>query len=154
MAQFPFIPSGESSELADDIRDVFEDLASSLKHDQRAYSGEYRPSLDVLETEEAVEIVVDVSGVPPEAIRVVFRAGVLIIAGEKAQEQGNAAHTFHLVEREFGRFARAVRLDGAFDIQRAQATLHDGELVIVMPKVSERRDRAHHIPVITGGSRT
>lgn len=148
MAQFSFIPAGESRELADDIREVFEDLAASLKHEQRAYSGEYRPSLDVLETDEAIEVIVDVSGIPAEAIRVLYRAGVLIIAGEKAPVAGSTAQTFHLVEREFGRFARAVRLDGAFDIQRAHATVRDGELAIVMPKLGERRDRPHRIPVI------
>lgn len=152
MAQFSLIPAGESRELADDIRDVFEDLAASLKHEQRAYSGEYRPSLDVLETDDAVEVTVDVSGVPAEAIRVLFRSGVLIVAGEKAPAASSTAQTFHLVEREFGRFARAVRLDGAFDIQRAHATVRDGELVIVMPKLGERRDRAHRIHVRAGDS--
>ena len=51
---------------------------------QRAYSGEYHPSLDVVETSNAVEIVVDVAGVPREAVRVLFRGDVLIVAGEKA----------------------------------------------------------------------
>jgi HSP20 family molecular chaperone IbpA len=51
------------------------------------------------------------------------------------------------VEREFGRFARAVRLNGAFNVPQASAALADGELTIVLPKLLERRDRAHRIPV-------
>lgn len=153
MAQFPFIPAGESGELADDIRELFEDLASSLKHEQRAYSGECRPSVDVRETDEAVEVLVDVSGVPPEAIRILFRGGVLIIAGEKAPVATAAAQTFHLVEREFGRFARAVRLNGAFDIPRSRATLRDGELAVILPKLGERRGRAHRIAITSGSDR-
>ena len=150
MAQFSFIPSGEARELADDVRELFEDLASTLPHEHRAYSGECHPTLDVLETDEAVEVVVDVSGIPVGALRVLFRAGVLLIAGEKAPSRTAEDHTFHLVEREFGRFARAVQLSGAFDVRAARASLDDGELRIVLPKLIDRRDQTHRIPVPGG----
>lgn len=154
MAQFSFLPSDESTELADDIRQLFEDLSRSLEHGRRAYSGEYHPSLDVLETDSAVEVIVDVSGVAADALRVLFRSGVLIIAGEKAPAPAGEAQTFHLVEREFGRFARAVRLNGAFDVQQSRATLRDGELTIVLPKLDERRGSPHRIPIAPSHHRT
>ena len=152
MPQVPFIQSGESRELAADIRELFDDLAATLAHDQRAYSGECHPSLDVVETQASVEIVVDVCGISPAALRVLFRAGVVIVAGEKAPSQTSTEQTFHLVEREFGRFARAVRLTGAFDVSQAHASVRDGELTIVVPKISERRDRPHRIPISSGNS--
>jgi HSP20 family protein len=150
VAQFSFIPSGEARELTDDVRELFEDLAANLPDDLRAVSGECHPTLDVLETDEAVEVVVEVSGIPPDALRVVFRAGVLLIAGEKAPPRTTEEQTFHLVEREFGRFARAVRLNGAFNIPGARATVEDGELTVVLPKLIERRNQAHRIPITTG----
>jgi HSP20 family molecular chaperone IbpA len=52
---------------------------------------------------------------------------------------------FHLAERSFGRFARAVRLAGAFDAGNASATLQGGELRIVLPRIDERRGREIHI---------
>ena len=147
MAQFSFIPSTESAELADDIRDLFQDLASTLRHELRAFSGEYHPSLDVRETDVAVEVVVDVAGVPMEALRVLIREGVLIVAGEKAPLPGATEQSYHLLEREFGRFARAVRLTGAFEVSRGHAHLANGELTIVLPKMADRRGQAHRIPV-------
>jgi len=81
---FSFIPSGESRELADDVRELFSELAATLRHDQRAFSGECHPALDVRETDETIEVVVDVSGVPEGALRVLFRDGILLVAGEKA----------------------------------------------------------------------
>jgi HSP20 family protein len=150
VAQFSFLPSGEARELTEDVRELFEDLAARLPHEQRAYSGECHPTLDVLETDAAVEVVVDVSGVPSAALRVLFRAGVLLVAGEKAPPRAGKDQTFHLVEREFGRFARAVRLNGAFDIPRARAAVQDGELTIVLPKLVERRDQSHRIQVAAG----
>ena len=147
MPQFTLLPSGESTEPADDIRALFEELSKSLEHGQRAYSGECHPSLDVLETDTAVEVIVDISGVPADALRILFRSGVLIIAGEKAPAPAGEDQTFHLVEREFGRFARAVRLNGTFDIQQSRAALRDGELTIVLPKLDERRGSPQRIPI-------
>jgi HSP20 family molecular chaperone IbpA len=46
---------------------------------------------------------------------------------------------FHLAERTFGRFARAVRISGAFDAGRATATLVEGELRVILPRIEERR---------------
>jgi HSP20 family protein len=150
--EFSFLPTGESRELVDDLRQVFADLAATLGPEQRAYSGEYHPALDVVETSTAVEIAIDLAGVPPEAVRVLFRGDVLIIAGEKAPSPTASEPSFHLLERGFGRFARAVRLSGAFEIGRAQAKLAAGELTIILPKRVDRRGQVQRIP-IEGDSR-
>jgi HSP20 family molecular chaperone IbpA len=149
MAQFSLLPSVEVSELAEDVRAIFEELASTLNTEQRAHSGECHPAVDVFETDDSVEIVMDVSGIAREAVRVVFRAGVVLIAGEKAPQIAREPQTFHLVEREFGRFARAVRVNGAFDVHAGQANIRDGELTVVLPKRSDRRGRAHRIEIET-----
>jgi HSP20 family protein len=147
VAQLPFTKIGESHELAEDVRALFDELATSLSHEQRAYSGECHPVLDVYERDEAIEIIMDVCGVSAEAIRIVFRAGVVLIAGEKAPAPTSSEQTFHLVEREFGRFARAVRVSGAFDVGRAHATLRDGQLIVELPKMTDRRGRAYRVAV-------
>jgi HSP20 family protein len=155
VAQFSFvIPPAETRDLAGDLRELFSDLAATLPPEQRVYSGECHPALDVLETENAVEVIVDVAGVPAQAIRILFRGDTLMIAGEKAPGAPAAEPTFHLVEREFGRFARAVRLTGAFDVSRARASLTGGELTIVLPRLVDRRGKSHVIPLTTGDARS
>ena len=153
MPQLSFIPSAEVGDLADDVRQLFEELAATLKSEQRSASGECRPPLDVFESDAAIEVVMDLSGVAPEAVRILFRASVLVIAGEKAApRQPDGPQTFHLVEREFGRFARAVRVTGAFDLQAAKATMREGELTVVLPKRADRRGTAHRISITAGNS--
>jgi HSP20 family protein len=147
MPQFSFIPATDATDFAEDIRQLFEELATNLPPEQRATSGECRPAVDVLETGEHVAIVMDVAGVPLAAVRVAFREGVLLIVGEKAPAVGVQGRAYHLIERESGRFARAVRVSGAFDVGSASATLRDGELSIVLPKMNDRRGRIHRIRV-------
>jgi HSP20 family protein len=153
VAQFTFIRQGESPELGEDIRELFDELAAALPAHLRAASGACHPPLDVYEDDDSLDIVVDVSGIPASALRVVFRAGVVLIAGEKAPGKAHPEHEFHLVEREFGRFARAVRVTGAFDAAHASATLEDGALTVSLPKQIDRRGQALAIPVVSPGGR-
>ncbi len=98
------------------------------------------PPLDVVETAEAVELVMDLPGVALEDVTVTLVRDTLVIAGRKApgecRHQGAA---FHLAERTFGRFTRGVRLGGAFDGGRADARLRAGELRVTLPRIDERR---------------
>lgn len=129
-------------------------MAATLPDSDRGGAGECHPSVDVLETDAAVEVLVDVAGVPPRALRVAFRANVLLIVGEKSAHPSATSRTFHLVEREFGRFARAVRLPGAFDVAAARAHVRDGELRITLPKQVDRRGQRHAVTITSGRDRT
>lgn len=130
----------EARELAEDIRRLFEEIEARLSG--REVSGECVPPLDVVETADTIEITMDVPGVDPDHVRVLIKAGTVLIAGEKPPGDVPASEaTYHLVERGFGRFARVVPLMAAVDAARAEATLDGGELRIVIPKILERRGR-------------
>ena len=111
-------------------------------------AGECVPPMDVMETAAGIELVIDLPGVTEAALTVVFSQGALIVAGRKSP--GVCAHAqaaFHLAERSFGRFVRAIRLTGAFDAGKATAILSGGELHIRLPRIEERRGRDIRIPV-------
>jgi HSP20 family protein len=125
-------------------------LLDRLEHEQRSGgpAGECDPPLDVIETASTIEVLMDVPGVAPDALQVVFSRGTLVIAGQKLPPTcGHREAAFHLAERGFGRFARVVRLSGAFDAGRARAFLSGGELRIVLPRIAERRGRDIRIEV-------
>jgi HSP20 family protein len=111
-------------------------------------AAECTPPLDVIETDAGVEAILDIPGVPAASIEIVVSHSVLLIAGQKLPEpcdDGDAA--FHIAERSFGRFARAISVDGAFDAGRATATLAGGELRVFLPRLAERRGRQIRIPI-------
>jgi HSP20 family molecular chaperone IbpA len=74
---------------------------------------------------------------------------VLLIAGEKERPEPGlrGPASFHLVERDFGRFVRAVRINTAFDAGSARARLREGELRVVLAKIQERRGREIAVPI-------
>ncbi len=135
----------DMSDFASDIRRAFDELDRQLGSSS---GGEYVPPVDVFDTTEGLTIVVDVPGVPASSVRALIKEGVVIVIGEKPSTAcGCEGAQFHVAERSFGRFARGVRLQGAFDAARARATLRAGELRIVVPRVEERRGREIVIPI-------
>jgi HSP20 family protein len=143
MLSFP-----EVNELSDEVRRVFEEF-DRRQGTCRGVSSLYTPALDVVETEGGFDVYVDLPGVPVDGVRILFKNGSLVIAGEKLASEpcGPDGSAFHLVERGFGRFARVVRLSTAIDAARARATLRAGELRVSVPRVEERRGREIVVPI-------
>jgi len=124
--------------MEDDLRRLFDRLEEG--HEAAAAGAECTPPLDVVETAEGILVMMDLAGVTPDSVQVLFVRNTLVVVGHKrptACEDRHAA--FHLAERTFGRFARGVRLAGAFDGGRADATLTAGELRVRLPRIEERR---------------
>jgi HSP20 family protein len=138
----------EPTEFRDEVSRIFRELDRAVA--EGTLTGECAPALDVYETDETVEVTVDLPGVDPAAVRVVAKAGTILIAGHKSPRRVRPESSFHLVERGYGRFARAIRLSVACDTNRARAALVDGELRISMPKMADRRGRTIPIAVSTG----
>jgi len=145
--------SAELGDLADDVRRLLQELGSSGSG-RTAAAGDCVPPLDVIETDEAVEILLDIPGVAASSLRVLLKGSVVLLVGEKwVTGPGPGTGGYHQVERGSGRFARAVRLTGAFDGSRVRASLADGELRITLPKLADRRGTGTLIPIATGPAR-
>ncbi|MGQ0736078.1 MAG: Hsp20/alpha crystallin family protein [Acidobacteriota bacterium] len=139
--------STDVGDLSAEVARLFEDLGRRRTH-RPVPSGECLPLWDVFETDRAVEIVLDIPGVRAENMRVVIKSGVVLVVGEKDRpERTTGPSSYHLVERDFGRFARALRVHVAIDAAEATARLRQGELRIGLPKIPERRGVEHHIAI-------
>jgi HSP20 family protein len=136
----------DAADLAEDARRLLADLDRVVPGADTA-AAECRPAIDVVETASTVEVVVDVAGIPAEALRVVIRRNSVLIVGVKLPTTTQPAMRFHLAERSYGRFARVIRLAGAADAARARATVGRGELRVVLPRLEDRRGRVYAVPV-------
>ena len=138
------LPS-ELGDFTDELRQIFLDLGRTFGAESLA--GECSPAVDVFETDDSVEITVDMAGVDRSAIRLMRKGNAILIAGEKPPRRVRGEATFHLVERGYGRFARVVRVARPCDMEKATATLIAGELRVSLPRIPDRRGRAIPIAV-------
>jgi len=140
----------ESGDFGPEIRQIFEEMGSCVAPDQLA--SECSPPIDVYETDDTIELAMDLPGVAASTLRLFVKGDAVLIAGRKVPRRTQDHPSFHVVEREYGRFARTVRLAAAVDARRAQATLARGELRLALPKLVDRRGLAIRVPVSTNST--
>jgi HSP20 family protein len=143
--------TSEVGEFADEARLALEQIRGTL---DTPPVGECAPAVDVFETDDAIEITIDLPAVPAECVRVIVKGAGVLIVGEKLPRRRWSGASFHLVERGFGRFARLVRLTSPCDTSRAGAVLANGELRVTFPKRPERRGQTRQVPVVSTSSTT
>lgn len=92
--------------------------------------------LDVSETDQAVEVRVDLPGMAADDIDIRVENNVLVIRGERKQEheEHDKERQFHRVERQFGSFSRSVMLPATVNDAEAVAEFQDGVLKVILPK--------------------
>ena len=106
-------------DLGDEVARLFEDLDRARPLDQRLLPGAFSPTLDAVETarrrRDRRRRAGCAAGRPARPAARARRHHRRRQDAAQRRRTGARA-SFHLVERDFGRFARAVRLNGAFDV--------------------------------------
>jgi len=95
------LPS-EIGEFTEDVRQVFQELGRTFGSETSLH-GECSPAVDVYETDDWLELTVDLPGVDAATVRVIAKGDSVLIAGEKAARRAHRESSFHLVERGYGR---------------------------------------------------
>jgi HSP20 family protein len=118
--------------LQEEIEELFADLwqvprFSGIRHG-------FRPNVDCFHSDDphTLTVVVELPGVDPRSLQVVAGERVLAIAGERKRPKV-PGRVYQQMEIETGPFQRQVRLVEDVDPSRAQATLENGVLTVVLP---------------------
>jgi len=96
----------------------------------------WHPPTDVLETDDAVVVVVEIAGMRGLNISVTIDRQVLSIRG--ARPDTNVCKTYHQMEIDYGEFASNVQVPFRVDSDKIEATYSDGFLKVVLPKAIPR----------------
>ena len=94
---------------------------------------QYVPAVDIYETEEAVTVLAEMPGVGRDGVEVNLDDGVLAIKGR--QEAAPMAGKLLLQEYDSGCYLRKFTVSDAIDQEEIEATMADGVLTLVLPKV-------------------
>jgi Molecular chaperone (small heat shock protein) len=118
--------------LQEEIEELFADLwqvprFSGIRHG-------LRPNVDCFHSDDphTLTVVVELPGVDPRSLQVVAGERLLVIAGERKRPKV-PGRVYQQMEIETGPFQRQVRLVEDVDPSRAEATLENGVLTVVLP---------------------
>lgn len=102
---------------------------------------------DVVETDEAVEVTIELPGIDEKDIDLTLGPGVLTVKGEKKIERKDEKKGYHLSERRYGSFQRVIGLPDGVDREAASAEFRNGVLKVVLPKLPEARAQLRKIDI-------
>ena len=107
----------------------------------RAKPEEWKPELDLYETEDAFIVEVDLPGVEEKDVSVQAVDGDLVLTGRRVCARVTAHSSFHRHERREGQFTRRLRLPTSIAQDKIHAAFKDGVLRVTLLKHREERKR-------------
>lgn len=122
--------------------DEMEHMLSRIWEDGRdAWLGHVVPSLDVAETDTALEVKLDLPGVTAKEIDIQLNGSSLTVSGERKAKQAEKGKTYHRVERRVGTFSRSFTLPCPVEEDEVVASFENGVLLITLPKTEDAKTR-------------
>jgi HSP20 family protein len=96
----------------------------------------WRPPTDVLETDDAYIIMVEIAGMRGADFNVTYNQRVLSVHGTRTDTSPRKA--YHQMEIAYGEFATEVQLAAAVEAAEIEATYSDGFLRVELPKAKPK----------------
>lgn len=148
MAIVRWDPFREISTLQDRMNRMFEETwGRNRRGEDEPITGSWLPPVDVRESNESVDIQVELPGIDPKDVQLSVENNMLTIRGSRNFEKATEGQTYHRVERAYGTFERAFSLPTNVDAGKVQATYRHGVLHLSLPKREEAKPRSIQIKV-------
>lgn len=112
--------------------------------------GAWSPPVDLCETAEAVVVRVELPGVAAAEVELTLGGGALRVSGRKKSRAPRGVISHLCSERAYGAFSRTVPLRWPVRTRGASATLENGLLTVLLPKLADRRGAEFKIPIKEG----
>ncbi len=130
------IPGRFFDELASDMNE----LVGTIMGDQvqaDGAKGTFKPAMDVLETDLAYILSLDLPGVKFSDLQIEMNDGFLKIDGTRHNKLAAGDDSKSRIERSFGDFERKFRMPKDVDAAKIEADYEDGVLTITVPKMEK-----------------
>jgi HSP20 family protein len=101
----------------------------------------FLPTADIYETNDALNVVLEMPGVDKGAVDIRVEDGVLKIEGRLDFSKYQGLQPLY-TEYNVGHYSRSFRLSSKIDQNKIGAELKDGVLSLVLPKVEEAKPRS------------
>ncbi len=133
----------ELNQVFENFRNRFGETLGSI--DWPWGSGEAKS--DVVETDKAIEVSIELPGMEMKDIDVTVTHDMLTVKGEKKVERQEEKKGYYLSERSYGAIYRTIPLPPGVDGEQAEASFKNGVLTIKLPQTPEAQAKVKRIEV-------
>jgi HSP20 family protein len=119
----------------------FDRLFNTLFDRSAAEARSWTPAMDLVEAEDHFLLRADLPGLREEDVNIEVRDSTLRISGERKAEHEQRERGWYRLERQFGKFSRALTLPEGINPDAIEAKFDHGVLEVLIPKPEERKPR-------------
>lgn len=132
-----------------DVESMFDDIARRYSFKPLKDRDIFNPSVDIAETAGAIDITAELPGCDAKDVDISVTGRTLRIRGEKKAETEKQEKDWHVTERSFGSFERAIPL--GFDVEacKVEASFEKGVLKVHVPKPAAAQAETKKIAIKT-----
>ena len=128
----------ENTELQ--VQDVekqeVEETGAERTRDRKAFV----PRVDIYETDDQIVLVADMPGVNQDSVEITLEKSMLTINGY-VEPEAPEGYDIAYAEYDVGDFERSFRLSNQIDQAKIEASVKDGVLHLVLPKIGPAKAR-------------
>lgn len=139
MALVRLEPFREIDTLQREMNRLFDDWFMPTVRRENGMS--FAPAAELEETEEAINLRLEVPGMEAKDLDVQVMAEAVAISGERKAETRTEEKGVYRSEFRYGKFQRVIPLPARIDNQSVQAEYKDGVLRLTLPKVEAEKNK-------------
>lgn len=127
---------------------LFDPLYDPLRNLGHRVADWLKPASAASSNDDAYSISMELPGVSEDDVELSVKNGTLVIRGEKKTESEKKGDTWYFSERQYGAFSRTFQLPEDADGGKASASMKDGVLRIIIPRIAlEQKDKTQRISI-------
>ncbi len=148
------------TEFRRSIDDLFSDFATawekpligtSIVHQPRSevtvWGAPERMRMDFVERDDHYAVHVDLPGIPKEEVKINLEGDVLSISAERSMQRQEEQENYQIMERQYGKMQRSIRLPQDVNIDAAEAQYENGVLNLKLPRVQKLSEKTKSIEI-------
>ena len=101
---------------------------------QEAETAQWRPAVDIVETKEQYQLILDLPGIDPQSIDVTQENDVLTITAKRAARELAEGESMRRSERKTGSYQRSFTLPEDVEAETISAKSVNGELTVTLQR--------------------
>lgn len=150
MALVRWDPFRELTALQTEVNRLFSRVGGGDVVERQSWT----PSVDVIESEDAIKLKADLAGMDPADISIEVQDNVLTVSGERRFQEEVKEDKYYRIERRYGSFSRSLALPQAVNEDGIEAKYENGLLEVTVPKAEIAKPRKITVAVGEGRQAT
>jgi HSP20 family protein len=110
-------------------------------------SGQMVPAINLSETDQLIEVTAEVPGVDKDKIDITISGDQLVLKGEKPDDRLEKDTSYHLLERNYGKFQRTIPLGFVPEGNAVKAIFDNGVLKLTVRKPAQAKPTTRKVPI-------